>query len=146
MSTPRWWDDVVGGSAVLAAADRSEIEKWRGDEPYDDEGVPDGEVDDDLPLTIRLAYLARAFAENIAELSPEQRRHVLEALERVLASGSDYDRDAVATGFFEALLGAWDRGFDLRPVWEFMGPRSRAHCLGWNRFAGVESPAWMRNV
>ncbi|MCH0566902.1 MULTISPECIES: hypothetical protein [unclassified Streptomyces] len=50
----------------------------------------------------------------------------------------------MATGFFEALLNAWDNGFTLQAVWEYVGPESRAHCPAWNRFAGIESPDWMR--
>ena len=52
--------------------------------------------------------------------------------------------DHFYTGFFEALLNTWDKGFDLRSVWADMGPKSRAYCHAWNEFTGIETPGWMR--
>lgn len=140
MATPPWWQELVGVSEVLADADRAEAE-CRRDPAV---GVDEQDEDDVPPLTVRLGQLARVFAERSAELSPEQRRRVLQLLEQVQAEGSDEDGTAVATGFFEALLTAWDQGFDLRSVWADVGPKSRAHCRAWNEFTGVETPGWMR--
>jgi hypothetical protein len=145
MPTPPWWQDLTGSSDVLTAEDRDQVQKWRDDAQFDDGPRVEGVEEDELPLTIRLAYLARAFAKHAHELTREQRRQVLRVLEQVLHTGSEYDGTAVATGFFEALLSASDEGFDLRLVWEDMGPESRAYCLAWNEFTGVESPDWMRH-
>ncbi|MFC8448743.1 hypothetical protein [Kitasatospora sp. NPDC057223] len=97
-----------------------------------------------LPGTIRLGRIGQSFADRADELTPAQRRLVLRVLERELAVGSEETVAAIATGFFEALLNAWDQGFDLRPAWEEMGPESRAHCRAWNRFGGIREPGWMR--
>ncbi|WP_105970911.1 DUF7674 family protein [Streptomyces geranii] len=121
-STPGWFRELLGVSGVLAAEDE----------------------DDELPLTFRLAAMGTAFAAHDARLTPRQKQRVFGILEEVQVSGSEYDGTAVATGFFEALLNAWDEGFDLQGVWEYVGPESRAYCLAWNRFTGVETPAWMR--
>ncbi|GAB2984446.1 hypothetical protein GCM10023080_057770 [Streptomyces pseudoechinosporeus] len=135
MSTPDWFRELLEVSDVFAAKDRAYVADWRGD-PEDEDDVP--------PFIFRLAALGRVLAERSAELTSEQTRQVFRILEEVMTSGSEYDSTAVATGFFEALLNAWDRGFDLRAVWDDVGPESRAYCLAWNKFGGVESPDWMR--
>ena len=112
-------------SPELATDDQAEVEEWG---------------DDDFPLTIRLARLARSFARHAPAFTPEQRQRVLEVLEWVLSTGSQSERDAVATGFFEALLAAADTGFDLHLVWNDLGPESRAYCVAWNEFTGVQWP------
>ncbi len=122
-------------SDLLAAEDRSIVDKWRGGSSADA---------DDPPLTVRLGDLADAFARHATELTPAQRRDFLGILERVVATGSPSDRDAVGTGFLEALLNAYDKGFDLRSAWADLGPVSRAYCRAWNEFTGVPSPDWMR--
>jgi hypothetical protein len=157
VATPSWWNEVVGVSEVLADADRAEIERWRRPES---EGAPD----DVPPLTVRLGTLGRVYAERSTEtraqtphpsraqgqgrsepgFSEAQTRELFRLLEDVLANGGAADGDAVATGFFEALLNAWDAGFDLRSVWPALGPDSRAYCRAWNDFTGVETPDWMR--
>lgn len=121
MSTPEWWRNVASVSDALNVV-----------------------VDDDLSLIFRAARLADAFVVTVPELTQDQRRQVLGTLEGVLCEGSQDDVAAVATGFLEALLNAWDNGFDLRLVWDDLGPESRSHCLAWNKFWGIKSPEWMR--
>lgn len=106
--------------------------------------IIEADGDDVPPLTVRLGTLGRVFGERSAEFSHEQSRRVLRLLEQVQAEGSAQDGTAVATGFFEALLNTWDKGFDLRSVWADMGPKSRAYCHAWNEFTGIETPGWMR--
>lgn len=97
-------------------------------------------TDRDDPPTIWLGNLAKAFTEHTGEMNAAL---LLASLEDLLANGTQSDRDAVATGFFEALLGAWDRGFDLEAQWHLLGTRSRAYCRAWNEFTGVRTPDWM---
>ncbi|WP_053846390.1 hypothetical protein [Streptomyces sp. NRRL B-24085] len=136
MTTPAWWEKLTGVSEVLAEADRAEIRSWRGPAAQDGDEVP--------PLTVRLAALGRVFAERSADLTPEQTRALFRRLEEVQAADGERYGSAVATGFFEALLNAWDKGFDLRSVWPALGPHSRAYCRAWNGFTGVPTPDWMR--
>lgn len=124
MPTPPWLAELLSLSPHLTAAD----------EPPELEDL----------LTVRLGSLGRAFGRRAAEMTPEQRRRILQILEEVQATGSQSDAEAVATGFFEAVLNQWDRGFDLRSVWPDVGPESRAYCIAWNDFGGIGSPAWMR--
>jgi hypothetical protein len=142
MSTPPWWPDLIGVSDVLVAADRAQVAHRRGSS--DDESAPDDGPPDDPPLTVRLGGLGQAFADRLDDVTPEQRSRVLNVVEHVLATGSQDEGDAVATGFLEALISAWDRGFDLARIWDDMGTRSQEYCLAWNAFNGVDSPSWMR--
>ncbi|MGC9671536.1 DUF7674 family protein [Planosporangium sp. 12N6] len=137
MSTPEWWASVVGLSEVLAVEDRAEVARWRDGSGVDEDGdVP--------PLTVRLAHLGRALAEHVDAMTPQQRRLVLDLLERVLATGSEHDSTAVATGFLEALVSAWDRGFDFPRIWDDLGPKSQEYCIAWNAFNRIDLPPWMR--
>lgn len=140
MATPSWWEELIGINGILAAADRADLESWRG--PAAETVAADG--DDVPPLTLRLGTLGRVFAEHAAEFTDEQTRQLFQLLEEALAKGGEEDGNAVATGFFEALLNAWDKGFDLASVWAAVGPRSRDYCRAWNTFTGVETPGWLR--
>ncbi|MET8704704.1 hypothetical protein ABZW10_38485 [Kitasatospora sp. NPDC004723] len=120
MSMPEWWRNVVAISDAL-----------------------DVTVDDDLSLIFRAARLADAFVGVASELTQDQRQRVLSILEGVLREGSEVDAAAVATGFLDALLNAWDKGFDLGLLWDDLGPESQSYCLAWNQVWGIESPAWM---
>ncbi|WAL68285.1 hypothetical protein ORV05_11120 [Amycolatopsis cynarae] len=133
VSAPSWWPDLLRGNEILADRDGRELAAWTA------LGGPAAE----FPLALRLAALARALAAHLSEVDVERRRRLFGILERVLVTGSEYDAAAVATGFFEALLNAWDRGFPLRAVWPQLGPESRAYCLAWNELSGVDSPEWM---
>lgn len=144
MPTPTWWDDLLAISDMLASEDRADAEAWRGGSPAEGSVSAVEGAEDVPPLTLRLANLGRAFAERATELTQDQCKQVLALLENVEAHGSEYDSTAVATGFFESLLNAWDSGFDLKSVWRYVGPECRAYCVAWNDFNGVESPAWMR--
>ncbi|MGK5637257.1 DUF7674 family protein [Streptomyces sp. URMC 126] len=145
MSTPAWWEDFVAASAVLAVRDRTQVGEWRGEPPTGEWGLPvEADEDDVPPLTTRLGGLARSFAEHASRMDPRERRRALDVLEEVLTTGGEKDATAVVTGFFEALLMAADRGFDLRSVWDDLGPESRSACLTLDEFWGTESSDRMR--
>lgn len=99
--------------------------------------------DDDDGLLLRLAYLGRGFTDHIEEFSEDQRRDLLALMERVAVDGRKDESSAVLTGFVEAIIGAWDRGFDLRSIWHLVGPRMREYAREWNEFNGIPSADWM---
>ncbi|MEV7025773.1 hypothetical protein [Kitasatospora sp. NPDC093558] len=151
MATPPWWDELVGVSAILAAADQAYVDSWRelsADGDAGDNDAADGDPEDDPndvpPVILRLGSLATDFANHSAEFTPGQTNLLFRLLEDILTHGDEADGTAVATGFFESLLNAWDEGFDLESVWPAVGPESRAYSRAWNEFWGIESPAWMR--
>ncbi|MBV2155628.1 hypothetical protein [Kitasatospora sp. SUK 42] len=102
-----------------------------------------GEDDADLGITLLLARIGTNFSSNIHSIPRESQREILGIAEEVLESGDEEEKAAIATGFLEEILKAWDEGFDLKSLWEFVGPRSRSFCLDWNEFSGVASPEWM---
>ncbi|MFY1679242.1 DUF7674 family protein [Streptomyces sp. WMMC905] len=143
MATPDWYRALVAVGDALAETDRAELAYWHGAAGADLDGTAPAHEYDVPPITVRLGSLGTAFAQRSAELTPEQSGRVLRILEDVLTSGSETDRNAVATGFVEALLNAWDPGHDLRAVWRLAGPRTREYCRAWNEFTGVPTPDWM---
>ncbi|MGW4380647.1 hypothetical protein [Kitasatospora sp. NPDC004531] len=139
METPGWWDGLTSVHEALAAADRADVEHWRA-LSGDTVGASGYEAP---PLTLRLATLGAQYARHADDFTDDQTRRLFALLESVLAA-EGAEADAVAAGFFEALLNAWDNGFDLARTWPSVGPESRAYCLAWNDFTGVRTPAWMR--
>ncbi|MDJ1639033.1 hypothetical protein [Streptomyces pakalii] len=139
MDETPWVDRLLAVHPALTEADREAIGDWRGTPLSADE-----EAGDDVPPpTVRLAGLGRAYAGHAPEFSERQAAELFRILEAVPANGDEYGWDAAATGFLEALMNEWDRGFDLAEVWHLTGPRVREYCRAWNRLSGVESPAWM---
>ncbi|GGP54714.1 hypothetical protein [Streptomyces abikoensis] len=144
MSTPSWWEELIGSSEILATVDRVAVREWQGNPGSVDEGAAQIDPDDVPPLTVRLGNLATALAEQSEGFTLQQRVDLLGVLESVLVSGAEYDQTAVVTGFFETLLAQSDEGLDLRPIWDEMGPKARDVCVSLNEFWGVEMPSWMR--
>ncbi|WP_143264080.1 hypothetical protein [Amycolatopsis kentuckyensis] len=137
--TPEAVEAVVRVSDVLAAADRAQVLDWSGDANGVD---PDfGE----LPLIVRLGHLGSTFARAAGRLAPEERRAVLAAVEDIVAGGTPAAREAVTTGFLEAVQNARADGVDLSVLWLDLGPRSREFCLLMERRVGGELPEWMRS-
>jgi hypothetical protein len=65
----------------------------------------------------------------------------LNVIEDVLRNGLPEVRDAVATGFLEALLAESSAGrLDLRPFIPSLGPEAIAFCRAWDQFTGVQTP------
>ncbi|GAA1121840.1 hypothetical protein [Kitasatospora arboriphila] len=108
MAIPPWWEELIGVSNILVDADRAEVESWRG---VAGDSIA-GDQDDVPPLTIRLGTLGSVYGEHAAEFTAEQTQRLFRLLEKILVEGGDDEKDAVATGFFEALLNAWDKGLD----------------------------------
>ncbi|SDP88535.1 hypothetical protein SAMN04487905_111208 [Actinopolyspora xinjiangensis] len=156
----RLWAELPGISPELAAADRAAVADWHaGGGDGDSEGL-DGEGDwhadeadgaseeaeagDEYPVLLRLISLGSSFAVRVDRMSAWQRERLLGLLEEVLVSGTEDEQNAVATGFLEALVTAYDRGdFDLATVWHELGEESRHYIKIWNTRTGVAVPYWM---
>lgn len=154
MSVPQSVEALTTASELLAAVDRAEVKKWdEGEEEIRTQALrndpwlaeDDLPVKEEFPLVVRVAHLGSVFAERAAEMTREERRRVLAAAERVLVTGGDSDRAAVATGFLESVQHAAGRtGFDLQLIWDDMGTESQAYCLLMDKRWGIESTEWMR--
>ncbi|MGW6917345.1 DUF7674 family protein [Kitasatospora sp. NPDC054939] len=118
MSFPTWFEDIRAVNPALT-------------------------VDEDLPLVFALADFGQSLANNASNVTDAQMGEIFGRMEEILESGSEDESTAVATGFLEALMNAWDQGFDLERSWRHVGPQARAYCLAWNAYSGISSPRWM---
>ncbi|WP_217643423.1 hypothetical protein [Actinopolyspora lacussalsi] len=138
----RLWAELPGISPELAAADRAAVEDWHADEADGDS--EEAEAGDDYPVLLRLAALGSSFATRVDRMSAWQRERLLGCLEEVLVSGTEHEQNAVATGFLEALVSAYDhRDFDLAAVWHELGEESRHYIKLWNTRTRAAVPYWM---
>ncbi|PRW63940.1 hypothetical protein [Actinopolyspora mortivallis] len=142
ISTSRLWAELSGISPELAAADSAAVDDWHADGA--DSASEDPEEEDDYPVLLRLAALGSSFAARVNRMSAWQREQLLGRLNEVLVSGPEHEQNAVATGFLEALVSAYDRGdFDLATIWHELGEESRHYIKLWNTRTGAAVPYWM---
>lgn len=93
------------------------------------------------PPTVLAGELAGAFASNFQRLSSSAVSAVFDLCEEAIREGSSDEQAAFATGFLEGLQHADGNGdFDFRAIAAFLGPASKAHCKGMDRFYGVRTP------
>lgn len=98
-----------------------------------DEWEPEG-----VPINTAMSALGRAFVEN-ASPSPEDATRVFGQVDAILQHGTSAEKDAVTTGFLEALVSAIDRKPEQRWLLDAAGPEARAYVDEWNRFCGVRN-------
>lgn len=91
------------------------------------------------PATIVLG----GYAERFAGLrDPTAAGVVLNVIEDLLQAGEQELKNAVATGFWEALLAHASKGkFDFRSIRPQMGHMSLKFCREWDLFTGVHTPS-----
>lgn len=120
MSPPTVVQNLVHAIPVLQSILNELIEDWRP-EP--------------LPITVCLGDLGRALVEH-NDIPPEQVSQVFERVEATLRDGTESEKDAIATGFLEAVVTATDKEPPSRWVLAHAGPEARAYILAWNKFCG----------
>ena len=92
------------------------------------------------PLTIIMLTVGRSIAQNIAEISDEDKRVIFELVDELLLKGNEAVKDSVATGLLEALLGlASDGKFDFSEIAPFLGSEAKRYCIAWDRFTGCKT-------
>ncbi len=96
------------------------VEEWQPDPP---------------PINTSMSAIGRAFIEN-ANPTSEQVAEVFESVEAILRDGTDPEKDAVATGFLEAVVSAIDRNPASGWILNQAGPAAKAYIDDWNRFCG----------
>ncbi|RLK58390.1 DUF7674 family protein [Actinokineospora cianjurensis] len=97
---------------------------------------------EELPVP-QAGEAAQHFIEVFDTLDRVAARKAFRLVEDAVRDGNEEEKNAAATGFLEAILHAWDEGFDLESIWPYVGPESREYCVAWNRFTGVFTPEWM---
>jgi len=93
------------------------------------------------PITIIMSSAGRSIAENINEISDEDKGIVFEIVDDLLLKGNEAVKDCVTTGLLEAILGlASDDKFDFSKIATFLGPEAKHYCIEWDRFTGCRTP------
>jgi hypothetical protein len=92
------------------------------------------------PVTVAASTVGRAFGGALSDLTSNDIAAVCRAVEMLMTNSDESIRDAIATGFLEALLAQSSEGMiDFRKVAWALGRASREYCLGWDKFTGVET-------
>lgn len=90
------------------------------------------------PVTIAAGTLATSLSVKVSHIPPEVLREIFSRCEEALSLPPTDDGDALVTGFLEGLQHADGRGdFDFTIIASYLGPKSRAHCVGMDAFYGA---------
>lgn len=95
-------------------------------------------ADRDL-LTLAYSELGNATIENLDSLSDDELQQIFLEAEQQLSTGSERSKDAIATGFLEAVVSSMDDlGIARDRVSGHFGPSSAAYVAAWDRFCEGE--------
>lgn len=123
MSLPRLARDFAAGVPAFQSAVAILETEWAPAEP---------------PVTVSMSELGRALAEGAGEyFSVDEVAEVFRRAEQILTRGVDSERNAVATGFLEAVVATIDKAPDHRWILDHAGPASREYLEAWDRFCGL---------
>jgi len=111
---------LAQGIAALHETIEELVEEWQPDPP---------------PINTSMSAIGRSFVEK-ANPTSEQAAQVFERIEVLLREGTEYEKDAIATGFLEAVVSAIDRNPTSRWILDQAGPAAKAYIDEWNRFCG----------
>jgi hypothetical protein len=94
----------------------------------------------DLPLpTLTFADLGRVFSSSFHDLTDAERRAVGDCVEDILRDGDDSAKNAVATGFIEAVVSWTDSHPDVRDdIRSYLGVEAINYWRAWNLFTTGE--------
>jgi hypothetical protein len=105
---------------------RSMVEEW-------DPEIP--------PPTILFGTYGQVFSQKIYNGSKPELTRILNLIEDLLQYGDEQVKDAVATGFWDAVLSeSSNRKLDFRILVPYIGIRSKNYCLAWDAFCGIKTP------
>ena len=112
--------ELVQGSQVLERALRALSEEF---------------APDPLPINTSMSVVGRAFVEE-AEPTAEQCVDLFHRVEQIFEAGTESEKDAVATGFLEAVVTAVERTPEAGWILDHAGPAARRYIEEWNRWSG----------
>ncbi len=92
------------------------------------------------PATVSMSELGRVLVEKADEdFSLQDIAEIFMRVERILEFGAEAEKDAVATGFLEAVAAAIDRSPQRRWVLNQAGSGAREYLSAWDQFCGLSS-------
>jgi len=116
---------MTSNSSYFAEAYGSLNEEWRPDVP---------------PTTIVFSMLGRAFCRHANRTTEEQMVAIWKTVEELILNGDDAVKNAVATGFLEAVLSESSAGrCSISSVSGHFGPATIAYCKAWDEFTGCKT-------
>lgn len=119
-------DRVIGSFPPLANTLSNLNEEWRPQYP---------------PATLLYAAFGQAIATLAVQLNDLEKTRILDCIEELLSQGDESVKAAVATGLIESLLSESSANrFDFRIISDYLGLRTKQHCLDWDRFTGCATP------
>ena len=93
----------------------------------------------DPPMVIVFAFYGRQFAQSVTRGA--NMVSILQLIEDLMQNGTEDVKNAVATGFWEAILAEASAGrFDFRSIIRQAGSASLDYCRAWDGFTGVRTP------
>jgi hypothetical protein len=116
---------LAGCSEVLRAELERVQEYWTPDAP---------------PPTVALGALGTALIETLTSVTDDELCRIASTVEQVLVEGSENAKNAVATGFLEAVLSASDDEPTATRFLRKLGHHSQEYCKAWNQFCGIRTP------
>jgi hypothetical protein len=90
-----------------------------------------------LPITVSMGAFGRAMVERAAAFQQREVSEVFQRVELLLKNGGELEKDAVATGFLEALAVAIDQDPARRWILDCAGPLAREYLAAWDQFCGL---------
>lgn len=93
---------------------------------------------EEAPITVSMSELGRAVVREAGDdFSEDDIAEIFRRVERILRRGADEEKDAVATGFLEAIAAAIDRSPERRWILDYAGPEASEYLAAWDRFCGL---------
>lgn len=94
----------------------------------------------DTPV-FEFSNYARTLLNTYLDWAPAQLRGLFSLVESVLASGSEFEQAAVATGFLELLIHKLDESPAAKAALvPLFGPKARQFCREYNEYGGIHWP------
>ena len=123
MTLPRLVADLAAGFSAFGGAARLLEAEWAPEEP---------------PLTVAMSEFGRSLVEEAGDkLSIQDIVEIFQWVERILVDGTETEKDAVATGFLEAVAAAIDRRPEHRWILNHIGLAARKYLMAWDEFCGL---------
>jgi len=95
---------------------------------------------DDPPVTFSMSKLGHWLVRRADEgFSREDIAEIFQRVERIFESGTEPEKDAVATGFLEAIAAELDESPQTRWLLDYAGPEARKYLAAWDEFCGISS-------
>lgn len=91
------------------------------------------------PIVVSMSAVGRYLAEHAERFESSNIQRIFQRVETKLVQGTELEKDAVATGFLEAIASVIDREPARKSVLSHAGDAARSYLQEWNKFWGIDS-------